>query len=115
MVISKKKVVFYTFFNQRTRRADVGVITLHEGMIDKNGITASHVAGSDLVPKSLVHQSQYCVRLERLVQLNLIAMKALRSNRMADTASRIIMTRWFEIILHHMPDQSFINSSSGLQ
>ena len=39
VVISENWVV-YTFFNQRTRRADVGVLTLHEGMIDKNGITA---------------------------------------------------------------------------
>ncbi|KAL7444935.1 hypothetical protein ACHAXH_008253 [Discostella pseudostelligera] len=39
VVISENWIV-YTFFNQRTRRTDVGVITLHEGMIDKNGITA---------------------------------------------------------------------------
>mmetsp|Transcript_14717 Transcript_14717/g.31660 ORF Transcript_14717/g.31660 Transcript_14717/m.31660 type:complete len:1277 (-) Transcript_14717:127-3957(-) len=39
VVISENWVV-YTFFNQRTRRTDVGVLTLHEGMIDKNGITA---------------------------------------------------------------------------
>ena len=37
-VISENWVV-YSFFNQRTRRTDVGVLTLHEGMIDKKGIT----------------------------------------------------------------------------
>eukprot|EP00571_Detonula_confervacea_P002477 CAMPEP_0172317202 /NCGR_PEP_ID=MMETSP1058-20130122/30890_1 /TAXON_ID=83371 /ORGANISM="Detonula confervacea, Strain CCMP 353" /LENGTH=1246 /DNA_ID=CAMNT_0013031711 /DNA_START=73 /DNA_END=3810 /DNA_ORIENTATION=+ len=39
VVISENWVV-YSVFNQRTRRTDVGVLTLHEGMIDKNGITA---------------------------------------------------------------------------
>ena len=32
--------IIYTFFNMETKRTDVGVMTLHEGMIDKYGITA---------------------------------------------------------------------------
>jgi hypothetical protein len=39
VVISENWIV-YSFFNHRTRRTDIGVLTLHEGMIDKNGITA---------------------------------------------------------------------------
>ncbi|KAL7471091.1 hypothetical protein ACHAXS_011390 [Conticribra weissflogii] len=39
MVISENWIV-YAYFNHRTRRTDVGVLSLHEGMIDKNGLTA---------------------------------------------------------------------------
>ena len=39
VVISENWIV-YTFPNARTRRTELGVITLHEGMIDKHGITA---------------------------------------------------------------------------
>jgi len=52
VVISENWVV-YTFFNQRTRRTDVGVLTLHEGMIDKNGITAFSAPEQELSFSSL--------------------------------------------------------------
>jgi len=39
VVISENWVV-YAFPNYKTRRTEVGVLTLHEGMIDKHGITA---------------------------------------------------------------------------
>ena len=39
VVVSENWIV-YSFFNLQTRRTDIGVLTLHEGMIDKNGITA---------------------------------------------------------------------------
>jgi hypothetical protein len=39
VVISENWVV-YAFVNQKTRRTEIGVLTLHEGMIDKHGITA---------------------------------------------------------------------------
>lgn len=32
--------VFYTFTNAKTRKAELGVLSLYEGMIDKNGLTA---------------------------------------------------------------------------
>lgn len=52
VVISENWIV-YTFFNQRTRRTDVGVITLHEGMIDKNGITAFTAPEQEVIFSSL--------------------------------------------------------------
>jgi len=51
-VVSENWVV-YTFFNQRTRRTDVGVLTLHEGMIDKNGITAFSAPEQEMAFSSL--------------------------------------------------------------
>ncbi len=52
VVVSENWVV-YTFFNQRTRRTDVGVLTLHEGMIDKNGITAFSAPEQEVTFSSL--------------------------------------------------------------
>ena len=52
VVISENWIV-YSFFNQRTRRTDVGVLTLHEGMIDKNGITAFSAPEQELSFSSL--------------------------------------------------------------
>ena len=52
VVISENWVV-YAFFNQRTRRTDVGVLTLHEGMIDKNGLTAFNGPEQEVVFSSL--------------------------------------------------------------
>jgi hypothetical protein len=52
VVISENWVV-YAFFNQRTRRTDVGVLTLHEGMIDKNGLTAFNGPEQELIFSSL--------------------------------------------------------------
>jgi len=52
VVISENWIV-YTFFNHRTRRTDVGVLTLHEGMIDKNGITAFSAPEQELSFSSL--------------------------------------------------------------
>jgi len=52
VVISENWIV-YSFFNQRTRRTDVGVLTLHEGMIDKNGITAFTAPEQELSFSSL--------------------------------------------------------------
>ena len=39
VVISENWIV-YAFPNAKTRRTEIGVLTLHEGMIDKHGITA---------------------------------------------------------------------------
>ena len=52
VVISENWIV-YTFFNLRTRRTDIGVLTLHEGMIDKNGITAFTSPEQELTFSSL--------------------------------------------------------------
>ncbi|KAL7440344.1 hypothetical protein ACHAXM_007215 [Skeletonema potamos] len=52
VVVSENWVV-YTYFNQRTRRTDVGVLTLHEGMIDKNGITAFTAPEQEIAFSSL--------------------------------------------------------------
>ena len=52
-VIISENWVIYTFFNQRTRRTDVGVLTLHEGMIDKNGLTAFSGPDQELTFSSL--------------------------------------------------------------
>ncbi|KAL3781363.1 hypothetical protein HJC23_013447 [Cyclotella cryptica] len=52
-VIISENWVVYTFFNQRTRRTDIGVLTLHEGMIDKNGLTAFNGPEQELVFSSL--------------------------------------------------------------
>lgn len=52
VVISENWIV-YTFFNLRTRRTDIGILTLHEGMIDKNGITAFTSPEQELTFSSL--------------------------------------------------------------
>lgn len=52
VVISENWIV-YSFFNLRTRRTDIGVLTLHEGMIDKNGITAFSAPEQELSFSSL--------------------------------------------------------------
>jgi len=39
-VVISENWVIYAFPNHRTRRTELGVLTLHEGMIDKHGITA---------------------------------------------------------------------------
>ena len=52
-VIMSENWVVYSFFNQRTRRTDVGVLTLHEGLIDKNGITAFSAPEQELSFSSL--------------------------------------------------------------
>eukprot|EP00984_Skeletonema_dohrnii_P022235 scaffold11347_cov147-Skeletonema_dohrnii-CCMP3373.AAC.4 len=52
-VVVSENWVIYTFFNQRTRRTDVGVLTLHEGMIDKNGITAFSAPEQEMTFSSL--------------------------------------------------------------
>ena len=39
MVISENWV-FYSFMNERTRRAQIGVLSLYEGMVDSQGLTA---------------------------------------------------------------------------
>ena len=52
-VIVSENWVVYSFFNQRTRRTDVGVLTLHEGMIDKNGLTAFNAPEQELIFSSL--------------------------------------------------------------
>ena len=59
--------VVYTFFNERTRRTDVGVLTLHEGMIDKNGITAFSAPEQELTFSSL--QSSKPIVLSRIFGL----------------------------------------------
>jgi len=52
MVISENWIV-YAYFNHRTRRTDVGVLSLHEGMIDKNGLTAFNSPEQELTFSSL--------------------------------------------------------------
>ncbi len=39
-VLISENWIFYAFFNEKIRRTEIGVFTLYEGMIDKNGITA---------------------------------------------------------------------------
>ena len=39
-VLVSENWVFYTFVNAKTRRAEVGVLSLYEGMIDSKGLTA---------------------------------------------------------------------------
>jgi hypothetical protein len=39
VVVSENWIV-YAFPNYRSRRTEIGVLTMHEGMIDKNGLTA---------------------------------------------------------------------------
>jgi len=41
-VLISENWVFYAFFNEKIRRTEIGVFTLYEGMIDKNGLTAFH-------------------------------------------------------------------------
>jgi len=41
-VIISENWIIYAYFNTETKRTDIGVLTLHEGMIDKYGITAFH-------------------------------------------------------------------------
>jgi ER membrane protein complex subunit 1, C-terminal len=39
-VLISENWIFYTFVNERTRRTEVGVLSLYEGMIDPKGLTA---------------------------------------------------------------------------
>jgi len=39
VLINENRWVIYSYFNSKTRRTDIGVLTLHEGMIDNKGIT----------------------------------------------------------------------------
>lgn len=39
-VIVSENWVFYTYMNNKTRRAEIGVLSLYEGMIDSKGLTA---------------------------------------------------------------------------
>lgn len=39
-VLVSENWVFYSFTNSKTRKAELGVLSLYEGMIDKNGLTA---------------------------------------------------------------------------
>ena len=38
-VVISENWIIYSFMNERTRRAEVGVLSLYEGMVDKNGLT----------------------------------------------------------------------------
>jgi hypothetical protein len=39
-IVVSENWIFYTFTNEKTRRAEVGVLSLYEGMIDSKGLTA---------------------------------------------------------------------------
>ena len=39
-VLVSENWVFYSFMNEKTRRTEIGVLSLYEGMIDKDGLTA---------------------------------------------------------------------------
>jgi ER membrane protein complex subunit 1, C-terminal len=39
-VLVSENWVFYTFTNSKTKKAELGVLSLYEGLIDKNGLTA---------------------------------------------------------------------------
>lgn len=39
-ILISENWVIYAFFNEKNRRTEVGVLTLYEGMIDKNGLSA---------------------------------------------------------------------------
>ena len=56
VVISENWVV-YAFTNAKSRRTEIGVLTLHEGMIDKHGITAFSTPEQQLSFSSLTGQS----------------------------------------------------------
>ena len=56
VVISENWVV-YAFTNAKSRRTEIGILTLHEGMIDKQGITAFSTPEQQLSFSSLTGQS----------------------------------------------------------
>lgn len=41
-VVVSENWIFYTFVNSRTRRAELGVLSLYEGMVDSKGLAALH-------------------------------------------------------------------------
>jgi Protein of unknown function (DUF1620). len=55
VVISENWIV-YAFANQKSRRTEIGVLTLHEGMIDKHGITAFSTPEQQLTFSSFASQ-----------------------------------------------------------
>lgn len=55
VVISENWIV-YAFSNQKSRRTEIGVLTLHEGMIDKHGITAFSTPEQQLTFSSFASQ-----------------------------------------------------------
>jgi hypothetical protein len=55
-VIISENWVIYAFVNQKSRRTEIGVLTLHEGMIDKHGITAFSTPEQQLTFSSFASQ-----------------------------------------------------------
>ena len=66
-VLLSENWVFYAFSNLKSRRTEVGVMSLHEGMIDKQGITAFSSPDQELTfssftsPKPIVLAKTYTV------------------------------------------------------
>jgi len=64
-VLISENWVFYAFFNDKNRRTEVGVFTLYEGMIDKNGLTAFHSPEQALTFSSLEARDSKPVVLQK--------------------------------------------------
>lgn len=66
-VLISENWVFYAFSNLKSRRTEIGVMSLHEGMIDKQGITAFSSPDQELTfssftsPKPIVLAKTYTV------------------------------------------------------
>jgi ER membrane protein complex subunit 1, C-terminal len=50
-ILISENWIYYTFVNQKTRRTEVGVVSLYEGMIDPKGLTAFTSAESVIAKK----------------------------------------------------------------
>jgi len=55
-VVISENWIIYAFVNQKSRRTEIGVLTLHEGMIDKHGITAFSTPEQQLTFSSFTSQ-----------------------------------------------------------
>lgn len=55
-VVISENWIIYAFTNVKSRRSEIGVLTLHEGMIDKNGISAFSTPEQQLYFSSFTSQ-----------------------------------------------------------
>jgi len=66
LIISENWIV-YSYFNHKTKRTELSVLTLYEGMIDKHGITAFNTPEQETLfdsftfPKPIVLQKTYTI------------------------------------------------------
>ena len=90
-VLISENWIFYTFFNEKIRRTEIGVLTLYEGMIDRNGLTAFHRPEQALTFSSLeARESKPVVLAKTYVLPKPITAMGITSTRGGITTRQVI-------------------------